>query len=75
MSEKTEFKETKRNEKTLKVLAIGNSFLEDATSYIKQIALADNVDLRVANAFIGGCSFECHADNIKNKTTDYRLKY
>ena len=75
MSEIIEFKEAKRKEKTLKVLAIGNSFSEDATSYIKQIALADNVDLRVANAFIGGCSFERHADNIKNKTTDYRLTY
>ena len=75
MSEIIEFKKAKRKEKTLKVLAIGNSFSEDATSYIKQIALADNVDLRVANAFIGGCSFERHADNIKNKTTDYRLKY
>lgn len=75
MSEIIEFKKAKRKEKTLKVLAIGNSFSEDATSYIKQIALADNVDLRVANAFIGGCSFERHADNIKNKTTDYRLTY
>ena len=75
MWDKLKLKETERTEKTLKVLAIGNSFSEDATSYIKQMALADNVDLRVANAFIGGCSFECHADNIKNKTTDYRLKY
>ena len=75
MWDKLKLKETERTEKTLKVLAIGNSFSEDATSYIKQIALADNVDLRVANAFIGGCSFERHADNIKNKTTDYRLTY
>lgn len=75
MSNTLEFKETKRTEKTLKVLAIGNSFSEDATSYIKQMAIADNVDLRVANAFIGGCSFERHCGNITNGTNDYRLTY
>ncbi len=69
------FKETERTDKTLKVLAIGNSFSQDATTYIKQMALADNVDLRVANAYIGGCSFERHYNNITNGTKDYRLTY
>ena len=69
------FKETERNDQTLKVLAIGNSFSQDATSYIKQMALADNVDLRVASACIGGCSFERHYNNITNDTKDYSLTY
>lgn len=75
MSKTFSFNESERTDKTLKVLAIGNSFSQDATSFIKQMALADNVDLRVANAFIGGCSFERHYNNITNGTKDYWFKY
>ena len=75
MAEIFSFKEKERTSKTLKVLAIGNSFSQDATAYIKEIALADNVDLRVANAFIGGCSFERHYNNITNGSKDYALTY
>jgi len=75
VSDKLNFNEAERSKNTLKVLAIGNSFSDDATSYIKQMAIADNVDLRVANAFIGGCSFERHYNNITNGTTDYRFTY
>ena len=69
------FNEAERNDKTLKVLAIGNSFSQDATTYIRQIALADGVDLRVASAAIGGCSFERHYNNIDNGTKDYGFVY
>jgi beta-glucosidase len=69
------FNEKERTDKTLKVLAIGNSFSQDATTYIKGIALADGVDLRVASASIGGCSFERHYNNITNNTTDYHFVY
>ena len=75
MSELLLFNEKERKEKTLKVLAIGNSFSEDATTYIKGMALADEVDLRVASACIGGCSFERHYNNITNNAKDYHLKY
>ena len=68
-------KEAQNTSKTLKVLAIGNSFSEDATSYIKQMSLADNIDLRVANAFIGGCSLEHHYNNITNGAKDYLFTY
>lgn len=67
--------ETERTGETLKVLAIGNSFSQDATAFIKQMAVANNCDLRVANAFIGGCSFERHYNNITNGTSDYYLTY
>ena len=67
--------ESERNDKTLKVLAIGNSFSIDATTYLKEMALADGVDLRVASAAIGGCSFERHYNNITNGTKDYHLTY
>ena len=69
------YNESERNDKTLKVLAIGNSFSIDATTYLKEMALADGVDLRVASAAIGGCSFERHYNNITNGTKDYHLTY
>jgi len=75
MIENIVFNETERSAKTRKVLAIGNSFSQDATTYIKQIALADGVDLRVASAMIGGCSFERHYNNITNNKSDYHLTY
>lgn len=69
------YNEKEKSSETLKVLAIGNSFSQDATTYIKEIALADAVDLRVASAMIGGCSFERHYNNITNGTKDYHLTY
>jgi len=55
----------------MKILAIGNSFSEDATRYLHQIAQADNFDLKVVNLYIGGCSLETHFKNIKNDEKAY----
>lgn len=35
------------------ILAIGNSFSEDATHFLHQIAEADNVSMKVVNLYIG----------------------
>lgn len=75
MADIIRYDEYERTSETLKVLAIGNSFSQDATTYIKEIALADDVDLRVASAMIGGCSFERHYNNITNGAKDYHLTY
>lgn len=48
----------------MKILCIGNSFSEDATRYIYQIARADGYKIKVANLYIGGCSFHEHFKNI-----------
>ena len=39
----------------MKVLAIGNSFSNDAMRYLHGIAKADGVDMKTVNLFIGGC--------------------
>ena len=44
----------------MNVLAIGNSFSEDATRYLHQIAKAQGTPLTVVNLVIGGCSLERH---------------
>ena len=54
-----------------KLLAIGNSFSQDATHYLHQIAAADQMDLKVGNLYIGGCSLERHWENIQNEAEEY----
>jgi len=44
----------------IKVLSIGNSFADNATSQIEKFAAADHFDLFVGKANIGGCSLEKH---------------
>lgn len=58
----------------IKVLAIGNSFSQDATHYLSQIAQADGVEMKVMNLYIGGCSLERHWKNVQNDSKDYLLE-
>ncbi len=51
----------------IKVLAIGNSFSDDARTYLPQIAASSGVELMIGNLYIGGCSLELHD---KNASTD-----
>ncbi len=55
----------------MKILAIGNSFSEDATRYLYKIAKSAGVDLHVVNLYIGGCSLERHALNLKEDAAAY----
>lgn len=59
----------------IKILAIGNSFSQDATAYLYSIAEAANKEIKVVNLYIGGCSLETHWNNIKNDAAlyDYEL--
>ncbi len=58
----------------IKILAIGNSFSQDATHYLQQIAAADQVDMKVVNLYIGGCSLERHWNNIQSEAKEYLLE-
>lgn len=58
----------------IKVLAVGNSFSQDATYYLHQIAAADGVDMKAVNLFIGGCSLERHWANIVNDAAEYQYE-
>ena len=55
----------------INILAIGNSFSQDATHYLHQIAAADHVDVKVGNLYIGGCSLERHWHNIQTEAANY----
>ncbi len=49
----------------MKILSIGNSFSQDAQRYLHGIAAAEGVELFCQNLYIGGCSLETHARNLR----------
>ena len=55
----------------IKILAIGNSFSQDATRYIEDIAKSAGQELFVRNLYIGGCSLERHAENVRSGEEAY----
>lgn len=57
----------------MNLLAIGNSFSEDATRYLHDIARAGGDQLDVVNLYIGGCSLERHYRNMLGDKKDYLL--
>jgi len=58
----------------MNILAIGNSFSQDATRYLHGIARADGVNMEVINLYIGGCSLERHHRNLLNEERAYDLQ-
>ena len=59
----------------MRVLAIGNSFSQDATTYLHQTAAAQGVALDVLNLYIGGCPLENHWRNVEENAEDYAPAY
>ncbi|MDD4516740.1 DUF4886 domain-containing protein [Massilibacteroides sp.] len=63
------------NDNVVKVLAIGNSFSEDATeTYLDDLARAGQVKMIIGNAMIGGCSLERHWNNALLDLPDYSYR-
>ena len=59
----------------MKILCIGNSFSQDATHYLHQIARSNGDDIQVANLYIGGCPLEKHFRNMHSEERAYNLMY
>lgn len=59
----------------LRVLAIGNSFTDDATALLGEIISAENKDIRIGKAIIGGSTLQMHADNVTNNNPAYSCSY
>ena len=61
--------------KVIKVLAIGNSFSEDAvTQYLYELAAAQGDSLVIGNAYIGGCNIDRHLNNLRDNKADYQYQ-
>ncbi len=59
----------------MKVLAIGNSFSQDATRYLHSIAKADRENFKVVNLYIGGCPLRTHYINALEDRPNYQLEF
>lgn len=57
------------------VLAIGNSFSQDATRYLHQIAKAGGEQIEVVNLYIPSCSLDRHYRNMLTGARDYGLQF
>lgn len=59
----------------IRILAIGNSFSEDAIeNNLYDLAAADGIKTVIANMYIGGCSLERHLDNARENKEAYRYR-
>ena len=59
----------------LRILAIGNSFSEDAVEQnLWNIAQADSVQMIIGNMYIGGCTIERHVNNLQDNKADYAYR-
>ncbi len=59
----------------MKILAIGNSFSQDATAYIDNITANLGIeDFLAANLYIPGCPLTKHAENIKTDELEYEYQ-
>ena len=58
-----------------RILAIGNSFSEDATWYLHQILEAEGIENQIVNLYIGGCPLEKHWRNMEQNSHEYLLEY
>ncbi len=60
---------------TVRILAIGNSFSEDAVEQnLHEIGMADGRVLIVGNMYIGGCSLARHLKNARENIADYAYR-
>lgn len=60
---------------TVKILAVGNSFSEDAVEeHLSDLAREEGLVVVIGNMYIGGCSLERHVNNYRNGAADYRYR-
>ncbi len=59
----------------LKILAIGNSFSDDAMEYVYQVAKDAGIEkITLGNMYIGGCSLATHLSNAKGDKGAYTYR-
>lgn len=62
-------------QKTVRILAIGNSFSQDAMEqYLHELAEAEGISTIIGNMFIGGCSLERHVKNARDNAPAYAYR-
>ncbi|MBR2431830.1 MAG: DUF4886 domain-containing protein [Clostridia bacterium] len=59
----------------MRILAIGNSFSQDAARYLHATAVRSGLNIEIANLMIGGCPLEKHYRNMLSGEKAYSLEY
>ncbi len=60
---------------TLRILAIGNSFSQDAVEqYLYELADAAGIKTIIGNCYIGGCDLDKHLANIRSDAAAYEYR-
>lgn len=68
-------KQNWQDDGALKILAIGNSFSDDAMEHVYQVAKDAGVEsIKLGNMFIGGCSLATHLNNAQNNKGAYTYR-
>ena len=68
-------KQNWQDDGALKILAIGNSFSDDAMDYVYQVAKDAGVEnVKLGKLYIGGCSLATHLSNAKGDKSAYDYK-
>ena len=61
--------------KSIKILAIGNSFSDDCMEYVYDILKSVGVaEVKLGNLYIGGCSLSMHVENAKGDIPAYEYR-
>lgn len=59
----------------VKILAIGNSFSQDAVEqYLYDLAKASGIEVVIGNMYIGGCDLDKHWNNLQNNAAAYEYR-
>lgn len=59
----------------VKILAIGNSFSQDAVEqYLYEVANSAGIEVVIGNMYIGGCDLDKHLNNMKNDAAAYSYR-
>ena len=58
----------------MKILSIGNSFSQDAQTYLHRIAKTNGIDLYTVNLYFGGCTLQNHFDFMLSNESKYELE-
>ena len=59
----------------IKILAIGNSFSQDAIeTYLFELAQSEDIQVVIGNLYIGGASLDLHWDNAKDNKPAYQYR-
>ena len=59
----------------MKILSIGNSFSQDAHTYLYKLAKAEGVTFKCVNLYIGGCALRTHYLNMLSGARAYELQF